>query len=452
MFWYCYVMTLVSTDALIAKYDRPVPRYTSFPTAVQFTREISQEEHSQLLRGLDSNEAVSLYLHIPFCHSLCHYCGCHTKITASYEPVGAYIRTLLDEVQLCGDTIGSMLPAARVHFGGGSPNFAETEDLAALMSGLARSFVFSEDTQIDMECDPRLLTEEKIAAYAAMGVTRVSLGIQDFDETVQRAINRLQPYEMVQDCVQSLRRHGIHEINFDLIVGLPEQTIESVSRTAVLAMSLSPQRLAVFPYAHVPWMKKHQKLLEKFHLPEAQERFDMIETIRSLLTRRGYKEIGIDHYALETDSLSRAMMRGEMRRNFQGYTDDPSRTILGFGLSSISQFDTAYVQNTTDAPAYRAALSQRKFPIQRGCLLSADDHSRRALIERLMCDFTLRFADFPDIDIPKDRLALLEQDGLLHMDEERLLISRHGRPFVRVIASCFDTYLNPAAGRHARAV
>ncbi|MBK9585534.1 MAG: oxygen-independent coproporphyrinogen III oxidase [Alphaproteobacteria bacterium] len=452
MYVYIPGMAMLSTNVLLAKYDRPVPRYTSFPTAVQFTDTISPEAHRELLRGLDRDEPISLYLHIPFCHSLCHYCGCHTKITATYEPVGAYIRTLLEEVRLCGDMIGSLLPAARIHFGGGSPNFAETEDLSALLSGVARSFLFSEDTQIDMECDPRLLTEEKIAAYAAMGVTRVSLGIQDFDENVQRAINRVQPYELVRWCVQTLRRHGIHQINFDLIVGLPEQTVESVSRTADLAMSLSPQRLAVFPYAHVPWMKKHQTLLEKFQLPGAQERFDMIETLRLMLTRRGYREIGIDHYALETDSLCRAMMRGYMRRNFQGYTDDPSRTILGFGLSSISQFETAYVQNTTDAPSYRAALSAQNLPIQRGCFLSADDRTRRALIERLMCDFRLSFADFPEISVPRDLLALLEQDGLLRVEGDYLQISEHGKPFVRVVAACFDPYLNPEAGRHARAV
>lgn len=452
MFRYSYVMTLVSTDALIAKYDRPVPRYTSFPTAVQFTHEISQDRYRALLAGLPPDEPVSLYLHIPFCHSLCHYCGCHTKITSSPSPVRAYVSNLLNEIALCGEATGTMLPAGRIHFGGGSPNFAETEDLAALLSGLARSFVFSEETQIDMECDPRLLTEEKIAAYAAMGVNRVSLGIQDFDETVQRAINRLQPYDMVRDCVQSLRRNGIHEINFDLIVGLPEQSVHSVSRTAELAMSLSPQRLAVFPYAHVPWMKKHQKLLERFRLPSARERFDMIETLRSLLSRRGYRDIGIDHYALETDSLSRAQNRGTMQRNFQGYTDDPSRTILGFGLSSISQFETAYVQNTTDPTAYRGALSRQDFPIQRGCVLSADDRTRRALIERLMCDFSLQFADFPEIRVPRDRLALLEQDGLLQMDGERLRVSVQGKPFVRVIAACFDPYLDPEAGRHAKAV
>ncbi|MCB1838864.1 MAG: oxygen-independent coproporphyrinogen III oxidase [Rhodospirillales bacterium] len=445
-------MTNSSVEALIAKYDRPVPRYTSFPTAVQFTHDISQERYRALLTGLDPNEELSLYVHIPFCHSLCHYCGCHTKITASYKPVSDYIRTLLKEIELYGQAIGHMIPVARVHFGGGSPNYAHSEDLFAILSTFSRYFDITENTQIDMECDPRLLSPEKIRAYCALGVSRVSLGIQDFDETVQCAINRVQPYEQVKDCVQTLRAEGIHDINFDLVVGLPEQTVESVTQTVEQALSLSPQRIAVFPYAHVPWMKKHQLLLEKFRLPGAAERFDMMETVRKILVHSGYKAIGIDHYALESDTLAKAQEQGTMRRNFQGYTDDPSRTILGFGLSSISQFDGAYVQNTTDAPSYRSALVEKRFPIKRGCVLSADDQIRRSLIERLMCDFVIRLDDYPQIAAPWDRLSLLERDGMIEVKSNTLKISESGKPFTRVVAACFDPYLQPEAGRHAKAV
>lgn len=336
-----------------------MPRYTSFPTAVQFRESQDREIYINRLCSLTSNESVSLYIHIPFCHSLCHYCGCHTKIVQSYNPIASYIDTLVKEIELVGSNLKYAQPVSRIHFGGGSPNYAKTVDIKRLLDTLRRYFDLS-SAQIDMECDPRLLNDEKISDYAALGLSRISLGIQDFNPIVQKAINRIQPFEMVQNQIGALRAHNIHHINFDLIIGLPEQTTATVNETLDKVLKLQPSRVAVFPYAHVPWMKKHQKLLEKYKLPDTVLRYDMAKLTETRLKEAGYESIGIDHFALPDDSLVFASESGSMRRNFQGYTDDPARTILGFGLSSISQFKDAYIQNTTDAPLYRKTIEAEK--------------------------------------------------------------------------------------------
>lgn len=444
-------MTKKDTQALLAKYDYAVPRYTSFPTAVQFNTDVSGFLMAEQVASLNSDTPVSLYIHIPFCHSLCHYCGCHTKIVNVYDPIKQYIDLLLKEIDLVGQRLTKIVPVSRIHFGGGSPNYAHAHDIKRIISALGTYFDLS-GMQLDMECDPRLLTCDKIKSYKDLGLSRISLGIQDFDIGVQRAINRIQPYDLVKKNVQALRQNGIDDINFDLIIGLPCQTISTVEETVIQAISLSPSRIAVFPYAHVPWMKKHQKLLEKYNMPCALERFDMAQLVREKLTCNGYAAIGIDHFSKKTDCLYNACQTGQMRRNFQGYTDDPATTIIGFGLSSISQFEGVYCQNTTDAPTYKKFIQQGQLPVSRGLVLNEMDKMRRHLIETLMCSFTVDLSCYPAIECPTERIASLEKDGLLTMANGVLTVTEKGKPFTRVVAACFDPYFDKGATRHAKAV
>lgn len=444
-------MNKVDIKALIAKYDYPVPRYTSFPTAVQFKPVQDAGTYFDCLTNLTQSELVSLYVHIPFCHSLCHYCGCHTKIVHSYSPIAAYIDTLIKEIELVGRNLKAPQSVSRIHFGGGSPNYAKTQDIKRILETLGRYFDLS-SAQTDMECDPRLLDEEKISDYATLGLSRISLGIQDFDAGVQKAINRLQPFDMVKKQIEALRRSGIHHINFDLIIGLPKQTLETVNKTLDKVLELQPARVAVFPYAHVPWMKKHQKLLEKYEMPETSLRYEMAKLTETRLKEAGYEAIGIDHFARPDDPLACASKNGGMRRNFQGYTDDPVRTILGFGLSSISQFEEAYTQNTTEAPLYRKTVDNGEVPLARVLTLTQDDQTRRKLIEELMCNFTVNFKDYKNIPVPRSALALLERDGLVEITGSQLQITQIGKTFVRIIASLFDPYFKVESNRHAKAV
>jgi oxygen-independent coproporphyrinogen-3 oxidase len=436
---------------LLAKYDYPVPRYTSFPTAVQFKPLQDPRTYFDCLNKLTPSEPVSLYVHIPFCHSLCHYCGCHTKIVHSYSPIASYIDTLIKEIELVGRNFKAAQSVSRIHFGGGSPNYAKTEDIKRILDTLGR-YVDLSSAQIDMECDPRLLNEEKISDYAVLGLTRISLGIQDFDAGVQKAINRIQPFDMVKKQIEALHRNGIHNINFDLIIGLPEQTLVTVNETLDKVLELQPARVAVFPYAHVPWMKKHQKLLEKYEMPETFLRYEMAKLTETRLKEEGYEAVGIDHFARPDDPLADALKNRKMRRNFQGYTDDPARTILGFGLSSISQFEEAYTQNTTDAPLYRKTVDNGEVPLARVLTLTRDDQDRRKLIEELMCNFTINFADYKSIPVPRSALVLLEQDGLIEIAGSHLRVTEIGRTFVRIIASHFDPYFKKESNRHAKAV
>ncbi len=435
--------------ALLQKYDRPVPRYTSYPTAVHFNDEISQNYYAGLLSGLDAARPVSLYIHIPFCHVLCHYCGCHTKVANSYSPVKSYVQTLLKEINLVGQQLKGRIPISQLHFGGGSPNFLEENDLEEIITTLKQYFDFGDHAEIAIETDPRLLNESKIKSLSALGFTRVSLGVQDFNPNVQTAVNRIQPFETVQESVLNLRTNGIHKINFDLMTGLPLQTLDSVKRSVEQAISLCPDRLAVFAYAHVPWMKKHQKLLEKYPMPDAPLRFDMMSCVKETLEAAGYHSIGIDHFSHETDSLYTAYKNGTMRRNFQGYTDDQARNVIGFGLSSISMFEGAYIQNTTDAPAYRKAVDAGEFPITRGCVLSDEDRERRRVIEQIMCGMQTDISVYSEA---QETLKELEQDHLVEIEGTHVRITPEGWPFARVAAACFDAYYEPQEGQHARAI
>jgi len=441
----------VSLDQLLQKYDQPAPRYTSFPTAVHFHDQLSQQGYAGILAGLPEGEPVSLYLHIPFCAQLCHYCGCHTKVVNSYAPIEAYVDLLLREIKLVRGRIGRRLKASHIHFGGGTPNALAISDFYRIREVLEEAFDLS-DAELDMESDPRLFTPEQIEALGAIGVRRLSLGVQDFDPDVQKAVNRVQPYEKVARDVELLRKAGIENLNFDMMVGLPLQTLEIVRSNIELALTLNPQRFAVFAYAHVPWMKKHQMLLEKYPMPGSRERYDMAQLVRDMLIDAGYEAIGIDHFAQPDDSLGLAYRAGTMRRNFQGYTDDTARSIIAFGHSSISSYPDCYVQNMSDPIAYKQAIEAGELPIKRACHVSAEDQIRRAAIEQLMCYFRLDLKVLQGMSYDAERLYDLQADGLVELDGNVLRVTEDGWAFARLAATCLDPYYAPEAGRHAKAV
>ncbi len=436
-------------SALLKKYDQPVPRYTSYPTAVHFNHDISQDHYTNRLENLDNKTPVSLYVHIPFCHILCHYCGCHTKVVNNYSPVKGYVETLIKEIEIVGKKLKGKPPISQLHFGGGSPNILEREEIEQIISTLKQYFDFAKNSEIAIDTDPRLLNKDKCNTLADLGFTRVSLGVQDFNKEVQKAVNRVQPFETVKDTVLNLRGAGINKINFDLMVGLPLQTLDGVKETVRQAITLSPNRLAIFAYAHVPWMKKHQKLIENLPMPNTQERFDMTQIVKEELENVNYHAIGIDHFAYETDSLYKSFKDHTLRRNFQGYTDDQAQDIISFGISSISMIGDSYIQNTTSAPDYKKSIEAGEIPIKRGCVLSKEDIQRRATIEQIMCGYNTNVSAYPE---SMEKLLMLEKDGLATIKDNHVQVTSNGWPFARIVASCIDTYYEPQEGQHAKAV
>ena len=449
-----------SVKNLLHVYGGPAPRYTSYPPATQFAPARPSDSYRDFLLALPEGQNISLYLHIPFCRSMCSYCGCMTRIVHDDGPILDYVRLLEKEINLVATTLGHRHKVSHIHFGGGSPNLLQRDDLNLLLTNIRANFALAPDAEIAMEADPRQLTRDKAFDYARSGITRVSLGVQDFQENTQKAINRLQPFSQIESCVRWLREADIGGINFDLMYGLPYQSVESIADNIQKAISLGPDRVALFGYAHVPWMKPHQKTLEKYALPNSVERYAQAEMARAMLLRGGYAAIGMDHFAKESDSMLAAYETGAIKRNFQGYTNDSAPALLGFGLSAISKVQTAYVQNTTSFGAYKERLEKGIFPDERWIHISADDRLRGGIIETLMCYFKADCAeickkhefsiDYLDRDLQK--LAMMEQDGLVKIRDRTVTVTEAGAPFVRAIATCFDAYYEEGTSRHARAV
>ncbi|MDE2582212.1 MAG: oxygen-independent coproporphyrinogen III oxidase [Rhodospirillales bacterium] len=450
----------MNVETLLAKYDRRVPRYTSYPTAPQFSAAVDAARYRQWLAGLADAAPLSVYLHVPFCAELCWFCGCHTTVTRRAEPLASYARTLLDEIDLLADAIGRPLPVRHVHWGGGTPTALSSAWMTAVATRLRTRFALGVDAEIAVEVDPRTLTEEAADTLAAIGVTRASLGIQDFDPAVQAAVNRHQSYEVTAAAAQRLRARGIGAINLDLIYGLPYQTVAGVAATVARALDLGPDRVAVFGYAHVPWLKRHQKLLPEAALPGPAERFAQREAAERVILAAGFERIGLDHYARPRDGLATAARAGRVRRNFQGYTTDAAPVLLGLGASSIGALPDGYVQNETPIPAWRDTVRAGRLPIARGVALTAEDRLRRDVIEQVMC---YGEADLPEIaarhGVGADALlaagpvlAGQAEDGLVRWDGSRVQVTARGWPFVRAVAAAFDAYLRPEATRHAAAI
>jgi oxygen-independent coproporphyrinogen-3 oxidase len=456
-------MALVASSspaARIAQYlsDR-IPRYTSYPTAPHFSQVVNASTYAGWLDGLADDARLSLYLHVPFCRTLCWYCGCHTTVTRHRAPIQQYAALLEREIALVAARLGGRR-VAHLHWGGGTPTIVGADTFSSMMASLRRSFVFEREAEIAVEVDPRHLDAAMAEALAKGGVTRASLGVQSFDPVVQRAVARVQSLEVTQFCADRLRAAGIAAINADLLYGLPHQTVASCEDTVDAALTLRPARLSVFGYAHVPLVKRHQAVIPTDALPDGPERLRQEQAIGEALVRAGYVRIGLDHYALPDDALARAQREGRLRRNFQGYTDDPAEALIGFGASSIGQLPQGYVQNVPELREWSRRIEAGVLATERGVALTAEDRLRADIIGGLMCNLTVdvpatleRHGFAPDhLETELAMLTPLASDRLVLVEDGVLTVPEAMRTLIRRVACVFDAYLQPSAGRHAVAV
>ncbi len=447
-------------DDAVLSLDQRIPRYTSYPTAPQFSRSVNADAYAAWLEALPQDAPLSLYLHVPFCAELCLYCGCHTTVVRRYELVAGYVALLEREIDLVAERLGSRRPVVHIHWGGGTPTILSPEHLLALSVRLRMRFDVREDAEIAVEIDPRRVSREHLAALAGMGVTRASLGIQDFDPQVQQTVNRVQSFEDTARVVSWLRDVGIAGLNFDLMYGLPHQTVDKVLASVDRALSLEPDRIALFGYAHVPWMKRHQRLLPEQALPGTLARLHQMRAAAAAVVASGRLPIGLDHFARPQDAMARCQAQGRLRRNFQGYTTDRSEALIGFGTSAIGMLPRGYVQNAPATVAYRDAVAAGRLATVRGLELSDDDRVRRAVIERLMCDLAVdldsvaaRFGvDAGALRPDPERVAELVGHGLMRLEGSRIVVPEAGRPFVRSVCTLFDAYLSRTEVRYSRAL
>lgn len=436
---------------LVQKYNVPGPRYTSYPPATHFTEQVSYDD---ILRGIRSNNEtsgeLSLYFHLPFCYSLCWYCGCTTVITPQQSQSATYLRYLYREMELVSDLIHDDRRVVQLHFGGGTPTFLLPDEIRALGGEIHRRFRLDKSVEAGVEIDPRRLTRDHILALREIGFNRASLGVQDHDPVVQRAVHRIQPFEQSREAVAWAREAGFTSVNIDLIYGLPHQTPKSFERTLDEVLTLEPDRFAVFNYAYVPWIKPAQKIIKESTLPSAATKLELLKLTIEKLTSSGYVYIGMDHFARADDELAVAQRSKTLQRNFQGYSTRGGADIYAFGMSSISQTDRLYWQNCKELPQYYAQLDQGRLPLARGYFLTEDDRRRRVIIMRLMCDFSLDYQQMSKwlgMDFEAHfaaelaSLADLEADGLLRRDSSGFTVTDLGRLFIRNIAMRFDAHL-----------
>ncbi|MCT7663930.1 oxygen-independent coproporphyrinogen III oxidase [Shinella kummerowiae] len=447
-------------DALVERLSAPVPRYTSYPTAPHFNESIDAAVYARWLGTLDAKNRLSLYVHIPYCDRLCWFCACHTKQTLRYEPVEAYLKGLSAEIATIGGRMSRDVPVTALHFGGGSPTLLRPDDMVALKTCLTQNFAVSADAEISVEMDPNDLDDARHDALAEIGMTRASLGIQDFDPTVQKAINRIQTFEQTRGVVEAARARGVRSVNCDILYGLPHQTVETLAQTVRAVISLAPDRIALFGYAHVPWMKKHHTMIDEAALPGVVARFDQMQMAVEMLVDAGYEAIGIDHFALPADRLAVAARNGALRRNFQGYTDDAADALIGLGASSIGQLPQGYIQNMPATGDYLRRVGEGGLAVVRGYFFTAEDRARAWVIERVMCDFGFSFADlatrYPElagaIRSEAHQFVASDRDGLSRIEGDRFMLTATGRPFARTVAAVFDAHLASGRGRHSIAV
>jgi oxygen-independent coproporphyrinogen-3 oxidase len=433
--------------------ERNVPRYTSYPSAPHFTTAIGPDTYRDWLEALPAGANVSLYIHVPFCTELCHYCGCNTRAVRKRAPVDAYAERLIEEIALIGNLNGARL--THLHWGGGTPSILGPAWLETIAGNLASRFDLSDLREHAIELDPRRIDPPLVRTLKAIGVNRASLGMQDANPHVQRAIGRVQPFEQVERAAHWLRDAGIENLNLDLMYGLPKQTASDAARSAELAASLHPQRLALFGYAHVPWFKTHMRLIDDTTLPNATERLEQARVAAETLASFGYQAVGLDHFALPDDELSVAAREGRLHRNFQGYTTDNADALIGLGASAIGKLPQGFIQNAPDTAGYARAVSAGRFAIVKGLTLSADDNLRAAIIERLMCDLAINLDAFGGAARFTTELAALQDlagHGLLAIDGARVTVTEKGRPYIRIAAAAFDTYLTASPKRHSVAV
>ncbi|HVY03405.1 MAG TPA: oxygen-independent coproporphyrinogen III oxidase [Caulobacterales bacterium] len=430
------------------------PRYTSYPTAPHFNESVQAGEYARWLGMLAPETLLSLYLHIPYCQDICWYCGCNTFALQREEPLRAYVEALERELR----QVAAATPARRVreiHWGGGTPNILSPAQFRSIFDQVRALFDLSALREHAIELDPRVLTPLHCVAYATVGVTRVSLGVQDLNPHVQAAMGRIQPLKTVAAAFAHLRAAGIAGISADLMYGLPRQSVADACASAREIAALAPNRIAVFGYAHVPWFKTRQRLIDESTLPDTDARIAQAQAIRETLIAAGYEAIGFDHFAKPDDSLARAARSGGLHRNFQGYVDDDCGALIGVGASAISTLPMGYAQNASDVTGWRSRLDESGFGTARGRALSAEDKVRRAVIERLLCDFAVDLRPFGGADAFRAeiaRLTPLAADGLCDLDGDRIVIPEKAQPYARVVAQEFDAYRDLTGARHSRAV
>jgi oxygen-independent coproporphyrinogen-3 oxidase len=447
---------VVPPEDVLARFDLPGPRYTSYPTADRFVESFDAAAHAACLGGRiagSGTRPMSLYVHLPFCNTICYYCGCNKVITKDHSRSVEYLRALETEADLVRAHLLGSRKVEQLHFGGGTPTFLDAEELRRVMAMLAQRFEWeraSPSREFSIEVDPRTCPPEKVHALAAIGFNRMSVGVQDFDPAVQAAVNRRQPFEMTQATIAAARAAGFRSINLDLIYGLPKQTRASFARTLDQVLDVLPDRIALYQYAHLPQRFKPQRRIVAVDLPSTHERLGIMVDAIARLTGAGYRYIGMDHFARDADELARAQAQGRLHRNFQGYSTHPDCDLIGLGVSAISKIGPAYAQNARELPEYYDRLNNGLLPTARGISLNADDLVRRSVIMALMCHFevskeaiaTAHLIDF-DAYFQRELAGLhdLVEAGLLEVDDEWITVPPAGRLLVRAIAMRFDRFL-----------
>ena len=443
-------MVTASLAELLAKYDQQGPRYTSYPTAPAWSNEFSDVDHrASLQRAAGSpGEPMAMYVHLPFCRSMCFYCGCSVIVTQDLTKAERYVDDVLREARLARAQLTVPRPVVQHHWGGGTPTFLPPEQLERLFCGLRTLFPVAAGAEISIEVDPRVTTSAHLEALRNCGFNRISIGVQDFDAEVQHAIHREQSFAQTRDLVEAARALGFVSVNLDLVYGLPHQIPELFDNSIALVLSMRPDRLACYGYAHVPWLKKHQRVIAEESLPKGAAKLALYLTALHAFRDAGYVAIGMDHFALPNDALALAAETGVLHRNFMGYTTHAAADMLSFGVTSISEMSSAFAQNTKTLQDYRTRLDAGELPVERGLRRNADDEARRRIILDLMCRFRLDFADHGGAESFQRRyatalaaLAPMCEDGLTEVDDDGICVTPVGRLFVRNIAMPFDNYL-----------
>ncbi|HVO91175.1 MAG TPA: oxygen-independent coproporphyrinogen III oxidase [Casimicrobiaceae bacterium] len=451
---------------LVRKYDGFGPRYTSYPTADRFSGDFGAADYAAALARRNRERRghpLSLYVHIPFCNTICYYCACNKIITRNRAHSARYIGYLEREIAMVGALVEGSPPVSQVHWGGGTPTFLSREEMSTLMGALRGRFRFAQDTEISIEVDPRKVDPETVEFLAELGFNRISVGVQDFDSEVQRAVNRIQSEAETRTVIDAARANGFVSVNVDLIYGLPRQTVAGFAKTLEKVIAAAPDRIALYSYAHVPHLFKTQRQIVAEELPAPEAKLEILALAIDTLTDAGYSYIGMDHFAKPQDELAVAQREGKLHRNFQGYSTRPDCDLLAFGISAIGKVGGVYAQNAKTIDAYYERLDDSVLPIVRGIALSEDDELRREVIQRVMCDFALDFASIDAgygirfEDYFAHELAVLTpliDDGLVRMTRRRVEVTPRGRLLVRVVAMQFDRRLREAAAaaRYSRVI
>jgi len=442
--------------AKFTKYSKPGPRYTSYPTALEFSDDFTYETYINKLKNQDAKRPLSLYFHLPFCKNACYFCGCNVVFTSKEDKLIRYIDYLKKELKILSKHLNTKRKVIQMHFGGGTPTFFNAKQLDTIIKEIKKHFKnFAKDAEISCEIDPRHINEDQMKVMSKHGFNRVSFGIQDFNEKVQHAVHRVQPYNITKDAMDLARKYKMHSVNVDLIYGLPFQTLESFKETLSLALTLNPDRFAVFNYAHVPWLKKTMRKIDETTLPRPDEKLKIMQYTIDFLTANGYEMIGMDHFAKPDDELFKAIKKGELHRNFQGYTTKGGADLIGVGLTSIGEGVDYYAQNFKDMPSYEAAIDEGKLPFERGVVLGDDDMIRQHVIMELMSNFKLdikRFEKLFDIEFKTyfadalDELDVFVEEELITICDDSIECSQTGTLLIRNIAMAFDAYMHQHAG------